>query len=184
MPGRPALLVPKNRFRIDKNRFFAIINRYVSIPLIGESKSTLRNPRHYNLYQRAYLGLNVICFSTISFIEWNLHFPSAAEKLLWRCACLTAESSLFLLHGRHQFHMFMNTIMVVIIIYQYHRLMVTIIAVINFYGSYQQQFYLYQCLARFAFVPLFPDPLPPLPPLQGKGLILSSSIPGSGKPGV
>jgi hypothetical protein len=53
------------------------------------------NPCLYNLYQRAYLGLNVIAFSTISFSEWYFHFPSKTEQLMWRISCLTAESSLF-----------------------------------------------------------------------------------------
>ncbi|KUJ13832.1 uncharacterized protein LY89DRAFT_736828 [Mollisia scopiformis] len=54
------------------------------------------NPCLYNLYQRAYLGLNVIAFSTISFSEWYFKFPSRIEQMLWRIACATAESSLFI----------------------------------------------------------------------------------------
>lgn len=54
-----------------------------------------RNPRLYNLYQRAYLGLNVICFSTLSFAEWHFEFPSTIERRMWRCAYVAAESSLF-----------------------------------------------------------------------------------------
>jgi hypothetical protein len=54
-----------------------------------------RNPKLYNIYQRAYLGLNVICFSTLSFIEWYFKFPTKLEQKIWRCACVAAESSLF-----------------------------------------------------------------------------------------
>lgn len=54
------------------------------------------NPCLYDMRQRAYLGLNVIAFSTISFSEWYFKFPSKTEQMMWRCACATAEASLFI----------------------------------------------------------------------------------------
>lgn len=54
-----------------------------------------RNPKLWNIHQRAFLGFNVICFSTLSFAEWYFTFPSEIERRMWRCACVTAEASLF-----------------------------------------------------------------------------------------
>ncbi|KAK0125473.1 hypothetical protein ONS95_000518 [Cadophora gregata] len=55
-----------------------------------------RNPQLLDIRQRAFLGINVILFSTLSFAEWYFAFPSAIEKTMWRCACVTAESCLFI----------------------------------------------------------------------------------------
>ncbi|KAI4241889.1 MAG: hypothetical protein L6R40_004288 [Gallowayella cf. fulva] len=54
-----------------------------------------RNPQLYGVQQRIVYSLLVVFFSTISFAEWYFDFPSSAEKLIWRTACIAAEASLF-----------------------------------------------------------------------------------------
>ncbi len=67
-----------------------------------------RNPQLFNVYHHAYLGLLVCCFSTISFIEWNFHFPTEQERLIWRICCVLAEASLFI-HGVSERIAYWNT---------------------------------------------------------------------------
>ncbi|KAK8116333.1 hypothetical protein PG984_012835 [Apiospora sp. TS-2023a] len=47
-----------------------------------------------SLLENLYLAVPVSVFSLIHFCGWNLHFPTAAERLLWRVNCVAMAGSL------------------------------------------------------------------------------------------
>ena len=53
-----------------------------------------RNPELFSLRQRIWYGFVVVCFSTSSFLAWHFPFPTQAERMVWRVACVVSEAAL------------------------------------------------------------------------------------------